>query len=580
MKYIIIIVVGGAMARIGINNNKLIISFSYNEFQELKSIHSQKNYEIFRAFFEFDSEYKCWISKVHYLNILLSYDKIPFVRDVIDISPYREYLLGIVENYLEEIKSLARDIKKQFPFLYPYQAEGVAKILYSYSNGNRGYGLFWDVGTGKTVTSFTASYLISDKCDIPIIVLCPSSLIYQWKSEIEKFFPDLKNDIQIIGGSKQNRVGMWKNPAPVNITTYETWRNDVNILDSWEKFVFICDEASKLKNATSQITKLAKTYIAPAYFKILCTATPYETHIMNYYNIMSIIDKDRFAKKQFEKYFIEWEYNEYADAYLPARGKNHSAFAIYISDIGNFLKKEDVKHDLPQLQYIIRIVERDEYTLCKVLNVLHHIFENEGKQTSVFALKLLANGIDELKEAPFMRRYLDMLSDIKDPNEKLRELEQILEEIGEKQVLIFTQFERSAKKIYNYLFKKGYNVDIYTGSTKNGLKLSLFKEGKLQILVATDCLAYGISFPDVDYEICYDIHWNPARMDQRAGRIHRITSKNPKTVIWLVSDFIEKSILDLIKTRKSEAEIIEAVLSEIHSMLKGEKFRKTPTLKN
>ena len=119
------------------------------------------------------------------------------------------------------------------------------------------------------------------------------------------------------------------------------------------------------------------------------------------------------------------------------------------------------------------------------------------------------------------------------------------------QVLIFSHFEYSATNIYKALKEMGLNVKLITGqTTEKENTLQEFKDNKFKILIATDCLSYGVNLPDVDYLINYDLDPNPAKMEQRSGRIHRINSKNNKIIINYIGGVVGYRILQIINNKE------------------------------
>jgi SNF2 family DNA or RNA helicase len=132
---------------------------------------------------------------------------------------------------------------------------------------------------------------------------------------------------------------------------------------------------------------------------------------------------------------------------------------------------------------------------------------------------------------------------------KIPECINIVEEIGTEQVIIFTQFSQMAVKLGAELLRKGYKIKILTGdnpTTERMVEVERFKNNEFQILIATDIFGYGVNLQFCHYMINFDIPWNPAKLNQRIGRIHRQGSDRDKTVINLLSEDIDEHVYEVI----------------------------------
>jgi len=137
---------------------------------------------------------------------------------------------------------------------------------------------------------------------------------------------------------------------------------------------------------------------------------------------------------------------------------------------------------------------------------------------------------------------------------KVTECLNIIEEIGNERVIVFTQFSQMAVKLGKELIKYGKTIKILTGKNSNeerSKEIERFKRGEFQILIATDIFGYGVNLQFVDYMINFDIPWNPAKLNQRIGRIHRIGSTNIKTVINLLCEDIDEKVYEIVKGKQN-----------------------------
>ena len=157
------------------------------------------------------------------------------------------------------------------------------------------------MGLGKTLQTIT--FLLSEKGKKSVIVT-PTSLIYNWKSEFEKFAPNL--NIKIIHGNKEERIFTkeYINEYDVLLTTYGTLRNDYNLYEDINFDYCIIDEAQNIKNSLSQSSEVVKKLNAKVKFAL--TGTPIENNLMELWSLFDyIMPGYLYSKKKFQDKFIK-----------------------------------------------------------------------------------------------------------------------------------------------------------------------------------------------------------------------------------------------------------------------------------
>ena len=528
-----------------ITDSKILLKFSYSEYSAL----SDSTRSWIRRNFKWDNGEKIWISRDDIVAFDFEFFPDELNEEFNQIKQQVKAMLSVNVNSNELIES-------RFGYLYNFQKRLLLEVEAKINKlGIEGIGIFWDTGTGKTVTSLSlAEYLIQrGKVDAKkILILVPASLIQQWKQSILKFGLGSEDEIEVVHGAKNKRN--WDSGKKWQISSYDTFRVDASrdeeaMQERLKDAILILDEASKLKNSSAKITKLIKKMAPLTKFRIVLTATPYETGPFNIYNIMKVIKANWISYPEYKRKFVEWDvvWTPNGSVDVPTGLKNLEELRRRIQAYSDRKRKEDVKEDLPPITYEWRHVE----LTAQQKRLSKELVDRAEKFIEVATLlKMLDNGVNELSQSD--SELVHGLNIKEEQSKKLAEVQSIIDEINGYQCLIFTQFERSAKEIYEHLTAnfKDKKVAILTGSTKNKDEvLNKFKNKEIQILVATDAISYGVDLPDVDYLINYDLLYNPAKMHQRSQRIYRITSKSAKTVINIVGGGVERSVYEILKER-------------------------------
>ena len=390
-----------------------------------------------------------------------------------------------------------------------------------------------------------------------IVILCPSSISHQWESEIERFIH--LPSANIVGLAKHKRLIEYDDSAKIIITTYESYKNDVDVLlkndYDFSRICVIADEASKFKNKETKIYKQLSKIAPRVHGFISLTSTPIENKLENFFNIVSIIDPAFMSRSEFERnYCIIKGTGKFQKcvAYRNLRDFIHRITHIMIRRT-----KKDVTN-LPELTVQNRIIPLtpEQRVMMKAVRKYYNDTNNLG---CIILLREIANDTSLLNHITSTvvsdMMHKDYLPHgIPVGSNKIPECVDIMEEIGDNKVLIFTQFSRMAHKLGDRLQKEGYSVKVLTGDNSNAERdvvVNELRDGTISVLIATDIFGYGVNLQFVDYCINFDIPWNPARLNQRVGRIHRQGSDNSKTVINLLSEDIDEKVYKVLEEKQN-----------------------------
>jgi SNF2 family DNA or RNA helicase len=322
-----------------------------------------------------------------------------------------------------------------------------------------------------------------------------------------------------------------------------------------QDFILIYDETFKIKNQKSQLFKAHKFVRKYGWFGVIAlNGTPMENSLGEFFNILDFVKPGWMRWWDFQNKFA-WK-----DNWGGLHFKNIAEFNRLASEIMYRLTKEDVRKDLPPITQEWRFVTTSKEAHNIKQQLIDHALakaEETGNGNGVFEVYQLLRTLDSYFNPSDETRELhglDLVDDI--PNDaKFAEFENVLEEIGDNQIIVFTAFERTAKWVYENL-KKDHRVEYVSSHVKNKDDIrDRILRGDIQIVIATDVWARGADFPEIDYLIQYDLPFTPAAYAQRRDRIYRINSSKAKTIINMVGDVIEESIYQIIKTKTMNFEL-------------------------
>ena len=456
-------------------------------------------------------------------------------------------VLKLVSKRLENrVIEEVHGIKELNGTLRNYQVAGVNYLL-SLSEMNFGGILADEMGLGKTIQ--VIAFLLHKKSKKSLVVT-PTSLIYNWKEEFEKFAPSL--NVGVIHGSKsaRNKILDNKENYDVLLTTYGTIKNDIEFYKNEIFDYCIIDEAQNIKNPKSQNTKIIKELNAKVKFAL--TGTPIENSLIELWSIFDFIMPGYlFDEKKFKRKFV---------------GRNEKEIDELKSLIKPFILrrlKRDVITELPEK------IEKKYYVPMTVKQKL--AYKNYMKEVK---LKLKTGEDDNITIFSYLTKLRQICQDpilvnkdyIGDSG-KLNVALEIIEEVIEdnNKMLVFSQFTSVLKRIENELNIRKIKNKYLDGATnaKERIKLvSEFNESTEPelFLISLKAGGTGLNLTSAKFVMHMDPWWNPAIEDQATDRAHRIGQKNIVEVIKLIAkDTIEEKIIQL---QEDKREIINSVMSD------------------
>jgi len=433
--------------------------------------------------------------------------------------------------------------------LREYQKQG-----YQWMKTLAGYGfggiLADDMGLGKTLQSI--AYIASELSNIkknrkPVLIVCPSSLVYNWLSEFMKFTPEIQ--AVIIDGNKAERSKLLKDVSGIDvvITSYMLLRRDIHLYEKIKFHTVFFDEAQAFKNPLTQTAKAVMNIQADHRFAL--TGTPIENSIEELWSIFRVVFPELFQGLK--------EYSNLTSKTIARRIRPFLLRRV----------KEEVLGELPEkIESIDRVEllpEQKKLYAAYLAKLRHQTLKQLDKNTiRKNRIKILA-GLTRLRQicchpALFVDGY-------KGDSAKLEQLKQIIEEsrFAGRRVLIFSQFTKMLDLIGRELAYEGIPFFYLDGQTPPEERVETcekFNAGERDFfLISLKAGGTGLNLTGADTVILYDLWWNPAVEEQAADRAHRMGQKNKVQVIKLIArGTIEEKMNELQdKKRNMIEEIIE-----------------------
>jgi superfamily II DNA or RNA helicase len=439
--------------------------------------------------------------------------------------------------------------------LRPYQLEGLSwlNFLREFELGGI---LADDMGLGKTVQ--TLAHIAIEKhakrLDKPYLVICPTSVLPNWLSEIEKFAPKLK--VTALWGPDRGSNFPKITGSDIVVTTYPLVPRDIDTLikQGWKAVVL--DEAQFIKNPATQVAQAVGSLRAD--YRICLTGTPVENHLGELWSqfnfLMPGLLKDLPTFTRNFRTPIEKQKNKLTQKVLAAKVR---PFLLRRT-------KELVAKELPEKTVIIKRVElegaqRDLYEAVR-LAMYEKVKEALTSKGLARSQIVILDALLKLRQVCCDPRLVSLTAAKKvDASAKLHLLLEMLEElIAEgKNILLFSQFTSMLDLIILELNKRKIGFVEIRGDTQDrATPVKMFQAGKVPLfLLSLKAGGTGLNLTAADTVIHYDPWWNPAVENQATDRAHRIGQEKAVFVFKLIaSGTIEERMLDLQDRKKAIAE--------------------------
>jgi len=473
-------------------------------------------------------------------------DTFRFYQDAIDFIvekrevQFRQHVLHCyTDDMLDKLLTVS---------LYPYQKEGIRFAF------EKGKSIIADeMGLGKTIQAIgTAELMRKEKLIQSTLIVCPTSLKYQWKREIERF---TGQQAHVIEGLHHKRIGQYQMDVPYKIISYNSACNDIKILGKLETDLLIMDEVQRLKNWNTQISMAIRR--VQSQYSVILSGTPLENKLEELYSVMEFADN--FCLGPFWKFKAECIVSDETGKVLGYKNLNK---------VGEMARqrlirrtKKQVALQMPERQDKILFVpmtkeQREQHDELKYIVVqivtkwkrMHFLSEKDRNR-----LMLCLSQMRMLCDSTYI---LDQKTrnDTK-VDEALNIITNLLETEGEK-VVVFSQWERMTRLIAQELTKREIGFEyLYGGvpSEARGKLITNFADNPCsRVFLSTDAGSTGLNLQSAATIINLDLPWNPAVLEQRIARIYRLGQHRNVQVVNLVSaGTIEEQMLDKLRFKSA-----------------------------
>ena len=438
--------------------------------------------------------------------------------------------------------------------LRPYQVAGYQWLNYLHEI-NWGGILADDMGLGKTVQalSFLEQYR-KEHGKLKALVVCPTTLIYNWENEIKKFTPSLTYHIH--HGGQRSRIKDELLNYDITITTYGTLRSDIKLFVSVEFDYIILDESQAIKNPLSKVTRAAS--LLNAKHRLCMSGTPLQNNTFDIFAQMNFLNPGMLGTME----FFRQEFSIPIDKFGEEDRKDHLKKILYPFILRR--TKEQVAKDLPEKQEMVLFCEMEDEQR-KIYDAYRNDFRNQilgsietqGIQRSQLTI---LQGLMKLRQICDSPAILNEAEKFENHSIKLEELtREITENIGNHKALIFSQFLGMLGLIREKLTELDIKFEYFDGSTsapdrEKAIQSFQNDESVRVFLISLKAGGVGLNLTAADYVYIVDPWWNPAVEQQAIDRTHRIgQTKNIFAYRMICKDTVEDKILKLQERKRALA---------------------------
>lgn len=438
--------------------------------------------------------------------------------------------------------------------LRPYQESGFQWLNYLREVQWGGI-LADDMGLGKTIQALSfLHHLKKEQGTLKALVVCPTTLMYNWQNEIKKFTPELRYYVH--HGGTREKDGIAAAEIDIIITTYGTLRSDIRQFVEINFDYVVLDESQAIKNPGSKVTKAASLLKASS--RLCLSGTPLQNNTFDIFAQMNFLNPGMLGSME----FFKQEFSIPIDKFGEKEQKDHLRKLLYPFILRR--TKEQVAKDLPEKQEMVLFCEmgeeqrkiydayRNDYR-DKILGVV----ENQGIQKSQLTILQGLMKLRQICDSPAIVKEEEQYPNV---SVKLEEIgREITENISNHKALVFSQFLGMLALIKEKMKELGVDYEYFDGSsTVNERERAIQRfqndDNCRVFLISLKAGGVGLNLTAADYVYIVDPWWNPAVEQQAIDRTHRIgQTKNIFAYRMICTDTVEDKILKLQERKRNLA---------------------------
>ncbi len=445
--------------------------------------------------------------------------------------------------------------------LLPYQAEGA---LFAVRAGRAL--IADDMGLGKTIQAIAAMEILARHFGVSrILVVCPASLKYQWQGEIARFSG---RAARVMSGGRTQRRNDFSEDDFCKITNYEKLQPDLDLIADWAPELVIVDEAQRIKNWSTVAARALKRIDSP--YALVLTGTPLENKLEELISIVQFVDQHRLGPTW--KLLREHQVMDEGGRVIGYKG---------LEKIGQTLapimirrRKSEVLTQLPRRTDQTLLVPMTEAQMDlhqQNADVVAKIVQRwrRTKFLSDVDRRRLTCALQNMRMSCNSTYLLDQETD---HGVKADELAALLDGLfvqPASKAVVFSQWKRTHDVVIRRLEQRGIGYVSFHGdvpSEKRPPLVQRFRDDPdCRVFLSTDAGATGLNLQHASTLVNMDLPWNPAVLEQRIARIHRMGQARPVQIVnFVAKGTIEESMLSVLSFKRSlSAGILDGGLGDV-----------------
>jgi superfamily II DNA or RNA helicase len=471
-------------------------------------------------------------------------DVLGFVAEVRDAGQRRQ---RVAEAFPRGTRSKAFKDLLGIP-LYEYQREAA---LFAARAGRCLIGD--EMGLGKTIEAVAAAEVLARLFGVErVLIVCPTSLKHQWQREIARV---TGRSTEVIGGLRARRQRGYAAESFFKITNYDTVHTDLDLIAAWGPDLVILDEAQRIKNWSTRTARSVKRIASP--YAIVLTGTPLENRLEELISIVQFVDRYRLGPT----FKLLHDHQVRDDVGKVVGYRDLDRIGQTLEPILIRRHKDDVLDQLPER------IDSNVFVAMTPLQRQHHE-ENREIVARIVAKWRRYRFLSEADQRRLMTalQRMRMACDSSylvdhetDQGVKADEAVTLMEEISERpgaKVVVFSQWLRMHELLQRRLKGRHWQHVLFHGGVPGGKRPQLvdrFRDDPdCRAFLATDAGGTGLNLQHAAAVINMDLPWNPAVLEQRIGRVHRLGQRQPVRVVNFVAQgTIEEGMLSVLQFKKS-----------------------------
>jgi len=449
--------------------------------------------------------------------------------------------------------------------LYPYQAEGA---LFAVRAGRALIGD--DMGLGKTVQAIAAMEILARHFGVTrVLVICPTSLKYQWQSEILRFSGRQgENAARVINGGRVARQNDYGLDDFCKITNYEKLKPDLDLIAAWAPDLVIVDEAQRVKNWNTIAARALKRIDSP--FAIVLTGTPLENKLEELISIVQFVDQHRLGPtwKLLHEHQVKDEGGR-VTGYTGLEKIGQTLAPIMIRR-----RKSEVLTQLPN---------RLDQNLLVPMTEMQMLYHQENadvagkivkrwRKTGFLSDKDQRRLTCALQNMRMSCNSTYLLDQETDHGVKADELAALLDDLfadPKAKAVVFSQWTRTHDILIRRLEARGLGYVSFHGGVPSDKRPALVERFRddpaCRVFLSTDAGSTGLNLQHASTLVNMDLPWNPAVLEQRIARIHRLgQAQSVRVINFVAKGTIEEGMLSVLSFKRSLlAGVLDGGIGEI-----------------